>query len=129
MTSRIPNVIDLATVRARRGDYLGRLRLDRYTPKAIRVPEPAHEFAKHDLVEDRATKRKGIIAGIVGADHYDVIFYTGRADDPGRVTRWGFQLRAITRDEEVEHALRTAGLLTAHIAPAQESEPEPPTAA
>ena len=122
-------VIDLARVRAARGDYLGRLRADRHAltavPPAATAPEPAREFRQFDSVEERSSGRRGIVARAIGRDRYDVMFYTGQAGEPWRVTRWGFQLRL---HEPAARVLRRA-LRFPGQPPCNPDTPTPPSAA
>lgn len=124
------NVIDLAMARAirsaaralgaRRDQHLGRLRRDRHTPIRIVPPSAARVFARYDTVEDKASGRRGIVAGIIGPDRYDVMFYMGQADDAWRVTRWGYQLSLIMTGEQT---------LARALGDPQDRPPTPPPSA
>ena len=90
-----PVIIDLARVRARRGDYLGALRSDRrgkghVTPP--RPPQPVRFYEPHDRVVERASGRRGIVQSVAGPDKYVVMFYQGRKDQPWHASRWGYEL-------------------------------------
>lgn len=108
-----PVVIDFASIRTRRGDYLGRLRLDRRSPitdqggrgarrgpnggspvftRQAVPPAPPREFFAHDRIVERATGRRGLIREVIGKDHYIVMFYQGRKHMPWNASKWGYEL-------------------------------------